>query len=137
MARALILRADDASRAALTDMLESLGHQVVTSAVALSADACAGDAVVAIRVGRLALRDGPDGRKAMRDLLLGEAPRDASQALPDDWLASALPAAVERLERALIGRALACTSGNRAAAARRLGIHRQLLYRKLAQYGIA
>jgi DNA-binding protein Fis len=26
--------------------------------------------------------------------------------------------------------------GNRTVAARRLGIHRQLLYRKLAQYGI-
>ena len=32
--------------------------------------------------------------------------------------------------------ALAQAQGNRAEAARRLGIHRQLLYRKLAQYGL-
>ena len=50
--------------------------------------------------------------------------------------ASELPAAVERLERLLIAHALAQAGGNRAEAARRLGIHRQLLYRKLAQYGL-
>jgi two-component system NtrC family response regulator len=31
---------------------------------------------------------------------------------------------------------LAQTQGNRAEAARRLGIHRQLLYKKMAQYGL-
>ena len=62
----------------------------------------------------------------------GEAPGG----IPADWLEAELPVAVERLERALIVRALARTAGNRAEAARVLGIHRQLLYRKLEQYGI-
>jgi two-component system NtrC family response regulator len=48
-----------------------------------------------------------------------------------DWLAGDLPSAVARLEAAMIRRALAATDGNRAEAARRLGIHRQLLYEKL------
>jgi len=61
---------------------------------------------------------------------------DAAAALPADWLDSDLPSATERLERLLIGHALAQTRGNRAEAARRLGIHRQWLYKKLAQYGI-
>jgi len=56
--------------------------------------------------------------------------------LPADWLGGELPATVERLERLLIADALARTQGNRAEAARRLGIHRQLLYRKIAQYGL-
>jgi DNA-binding NtrC family response regulator len=60
----------------------------------------------------------------------------AAQALPDGWLDQPLPEAVERLERLLLAHALAQAEGNRAEAARRLGIHRQLLYRKLAQYGI-
>jgi len=56
--------------------------------------------------------------------------------VPAEWLEGELPAAVEKLERLLIAHALAQTQGNRAEAARRLGIHRQLLYRKLTQYGI-
>jgi len=60
----------------------------------------------------------------------------AGDALPGDWLEIELPAAVERLERVLIAHALQACAGNRAEAARRLGIHRQLLYRKLAQYGL-
>ncbi len=56
--------------------------------------------------------------------------------LTEDWLGLDLPAATERLERALIEHTLVQTQGNRAEAARRLGIHRQLLYRKLAQYAI-
>lgn len=59
-----------------------------------------------------------------------------TQGLPDDWLDQLLPEAVERLERLLLTHALAQAEGNRAEAARRLGIHRQLLYRKLAQYSI-
>ena len=47
-----------------------------------------------------------------------------------------LPAAVARLETAMIVRAMAETGGNRAEAARRLGIHRQLLYEKLRRYGL-
>jgi two-component system NtrC family response regulator len=73
------------------------------------------------------------------DLELPDAPApiESAPGLPADWLATELPAATERLERALIGHALAGAGGNRAEAARRLGIHRQLLYRKLAQYGLA
>jgi two-component system NtrC family response regulator len=44
--------------------------------------------------------------------------------------------AVEALERTMIERALDACAGNRAEAARRLGIHRQLLYKKLKQFGI-
>ncbi|MBB1603605.1 sigma-54 dependent transcriptional regulator [Variovorax sp. UMC13] len=61
-------------------------------------------------------------------------PADAE--LPAAWLAGELPASVEKLERLLIAHALAQANGNRAEAARRLGIHRQLLYKKLAQYGL-
>ncbi|KQP35539.1 sigma-54 dependent transcriptional regulator [Pseudorhodoferax sp. Leaf274] len=61
-------------------------------------------------------------------------PGDA--ALPADWLQASLPEAVERLERQLIAHALTRSQGNRAEAARALGIHRQLLYRKMAQYGL-
>jgi two-component system NtrC family response regulator len=60
----------------------------------------------------------------------------APGALSADWLGGELPAAVERLERLLIADALDRARGNRAEAARRLGIHRQLLYRKIAQYGL-
>ncbi|RZL94460.1 MAG: sigma-54-dependent Fis family transcriptional regulator, partial [Variovorax sp.] len=60
----------------------------------------------------------------------------ASGAPSADWLGGELPAAVERLERLLIADALDRARGNRAEAARRLGIHRQLLYRKIAQYGL-
>jgi two-component system NtrC family response regulator len=47
-----------------------------------------------------------------------------------------LAVAVEALERTMIKHAIAACAGNRAEAARRLGIHRQLLYKKLKQYGI-
>lgn len=71
------------------------------------------------------------------DLVLGQArPTQGAQTLPTDWLEGDLPSTVERLERLLIENALAQAQGNRAEAARRLGIHRQLLYRKLTQYGI-
>ena len=52
-----------------------------------------------------------------------------------DWLAGDLPTALARLETAMIRRALSASGGNRAEAARRLGIHRQLLYQKLERYG--
>ena len=45
-------------------------------------------------------------------------------------------AAVGRFEKALLERALAAEDGNRSAAARRLGMHRQLLYAKLKEHGI-
>jgi DNA-binding NtrC family response regulator len=47
-----------------------------------------------------------------------------------------LSAAVENLERRMIAKALAESSGNRAEAARRLGIHRQLLHAKAEKYGL-
>ena len=47
-----------------------------------------------------------------------------------------LPTALAQLEEAMIRAALAGTGGNRAEAARRLGIRRQLLYTKLRQYGV-
>ncbi len=53
-----------------------------------------------------------------------------------DWLDGELPDAVARLETAMIRRALTACAGNRAEAARRLGIHRQLLYDKIRRYGI-
>ena len=47
-----------------------------------------------------------------------------------------LPEAVTRLEIAMITQALAASGGNRAEAARRLGIQRQLLYDKMRRYGL-
>lgn len=47
-----------------------------------------------------------------------------------------LAEAVSTLERILIQRALHASQNNRTEAARRLGIHRQLLYTKLKEYGI-
>jgi DNA-binding NtrC family response regulator len=54
---------------------------------------------------------------------------------PTDWLAGTLPEAVARLETEMIRRAL-LAAGNRAQAALRLGIRRQLLYQKLVRYGL-
>jgi DNA-binding NtrC family response regulator len=62
--------------------------------------------------------------------LQGEAAADT------DWLAGDLPGAVARLETEMIRRALASCGGNRAEAARRLNIHRQLLYEKMRRYGL-
>jgi len=56
---------------------------------------------------------------------------------PADWLAGDLPGAVARLERTMIAVALREADGNRARAARRLGIQRQLLYAKIERYGLA
>ncbi|WP_434724738.1 sigma-54-dependent transcriptional regulator [Mesorhizobium sp. RIZ17] len=67
---------------------------------------------------------------------LGELPPSDSAA-EDDWMAGDLPGAVARLEARMITRALQETCGNRTEAARRLGIHRQLLYTKAEKYGIA
>lgn len=48
-----------------------------------------------------------------------------------------LPAAMKHLERHLIQQALQTAHGNRTDAARRLGIHRQLLYAKLKEYDLS
>jgi DNA-binding NtrC family response regulator len=61
--------------------------------------------------------------------------RPEGGALPD-WLSGDLPGAVARLERAMITAALREADGNRARAARRLGIQRQLLYAKMERYGL-
>jgi len=53
-----------------------------------------------------------------------------------DWDGT-LDAAIARLEATMLARALAAASGNRSEAARRLGLSRQQLYRKLAQHGLA
>jgi DNA-binding NtrC family response regulator len=55
---------------------------------------------------------------------------------PADWADGDLPSAVARLERRMIERALHECGGNRTEAAKRLGIHRQLLYAKAQKYGI-
>jgi DNA-binding NtrC family response regulator len=47
-----------------------------------------------------------------------------------------LSSAVENLERRMIAEALTESRGNRAEAARRLGIHRQLLHAKAEKYGL-
>jgi len=68
------------------------------------------------------------------DLKLGEAiaPADSLEEL----LHLDLPSAVARLEKMLLQRALQATGGNRAEAARKLGIRRQLLYAKLKEHGL-
>jgi DNA-binding NtrC family response regulator len=53
-----------------------------------------------------------------------------------DWTEGDLPGAVARLEMHMIKRALQEAGGNRTEAAKRLGIHRQLLYAKAEKYGI-
>ncbi len=55
----------------------------------------------------------------------------------DSSAADDLPGAVARLEQRMIARALHEAGGNRAEAARRLGIHRQLLYAKARRYGLS
>jgi DNA-binding NtrC family response regulator len=67
------------------------------------------------------------------DFLL-EPARGASSGAAD-LFAGTLPEVVARVEIEMIQRALAASGGNRAQTAERLGIRRQLLYRKLARYG--
>jgi DNA-binding NtrC family response regulator len=73
-----------------------------------------------------------------RDLgfLSGESSNTATVPFDLTLLDGDLNVAVESLERAMILRALEACAGNRAEAARRLGIHRQLLYKKLKQFGL-
>ncbi len=42
--------------------------------------------------------------------------------------------AVELLEKTMIARALACTNGNRSAASKLLGIHRNTMQKKLTEF---
>jgi DNA-binding NtrC family response regulator len=55
---------------------------------------------------------------------------------PASWPEEDLPSATARLEEMLIRRALTRAAGNRAEAARLLGIHRQLLYAKIRRHGL-
>lgn len=68
------------------------------------------------------------------DLAFLSAPRAPASEIPSALLDLPLPQAMEWLERAAIERALQQTAGNRAEAARRLGISRQSLYTKMAAY---
>ncbi len=52
-----------------------------------------------------------------------------------DWDAP-MAEVIAQVEREMIVRALAAASGNHAEAARRLGLSRQQLYRKLAEFGL-
>jgi DNA-binding NtrC family response regulator len=54
-----------------------------------------------------------------------------------DLLEGDLPTAVAKLETAMIIKTLQACGGNRTEAARRLNIHRQLLYAKMQRYGLA
>jgi DNA-binding NtrC family response regulator len=70
------------------------------------------------------------------DLPAARPERRSEDGIPQDWLNGDLPGAVARLERTMIAAALRETEGNRARAARRLGIQRQLLYAKIERYGL-
>ncbi|KAB0633250.1 sigma-54-dependent transcriptional regulator [Burkholderia latens] len=75
------------------------------------------------------------------DLALGAAPAagvhaDADAALPAFLFDLPLPDALAAVERAAILRALERANGNRAEAARQLGIGRQSLYARMANLGI-
>jgi DNA-binding NtrC family response regulator len=69
------------------------------------------------------------------DLELVAAASADAQAVPAQWLEGDLPTALATLEKAMISHALAACGGNRAEAARRLNINRQLLYAKMQRYG--
>lgn len=47
-----------------------------------------------------------------------------------------LEEAIEVLEKSMIQKALERQSGNRSAASKQLGIHRNTLQRKMAEYGL-
>jgi DNA-binding NtrC family response regulator len=78
-----------------------------------------------------ALSHQPVLQAADLDFLSSDPPQASSN--PPDL---PLPEAVRQLEEAMIRRALASSGGNRAEAARKLGIHRQLLHTKMRNYGI-
>ena len=63
-------------------------------------------------------------------------PSEAGANIAARLLQLPLREAIATLEREMISHALAESQGNRAEAARRLGIHRQLLYAKLKEYGL-
>ncbi|TNC16198.1 sigma-54-dependent Fis family transcriptional regulator [Methylobacterium terricola] len=68
------------------------------------------------------------------DLGLADGAEPPPDLVRPDWPGEDLPGAVARLEEAMIRRALMENGGNRARAAKRLGIQRQLLYAKIDRY---
>jgi DNA-binding NtrC family response regulator len=80
-----------------------------------------------------ALARGEAVRAVDLDFIADARPHDPGVA---EWPEEGLSSAIERLERMLIRRALARSAGNRAAAARELAIHRQLLHAKIKRYGL-
>jgi DNA-binding NtrC family response regulator len=80
------------------------------------------------------------GRAITADLIQEELARERSGApgIFDAQAALGMPfhEAVASWERCLIEQALKASDGNKSDAARRLGIHRRLLYEKLAGLGI-
>jgi transcriptional regulator with PAS, ATPase and Fis domain len=60
----------------------------------------------------------------------------APETAMNELLTFDLPTATARLEKMLLQKALRDTGGNRAEAARRLGIRRQFLYSKLKEHGL-
>jgi two-component system NtrC family response regulator len=60
----------------------------------------------------------------------------APEGVMNELLTLDLPTATARLEKMLLQKALRDTGGNRAEAARRLGIRRQFLYSKLKEHGL-
>ncbi len=71
------------------------------------------------------------------DLLLGAASVPGATDTLDALLGLPWNEAIARLEKALLTRALRLADGNRTEAARRLEIHRQLLYAKLKEHGLS
>ncbi len=70
------------------------------------------------------------------DLQLSRSPSPGSVPSVDEWLDLDYATATARFEKLLLERALAAVDGNRSAAARRLGMHRQLLYTKMKEHGL-
>lgn len=67
-------------------------------------------------------------------LMTADLPRDPSDPPPDP--AESRPDGLEAIERKHIARVLADVQGNKLAAARRLGISRRTLYRRLERHGL-
>ncbi len=86
---------------------------------------------------RLAVQAG--GRAVTREEVAAQLTAAAAAKSPEDLaelLALPFHQSVARWEQRLIEHALLASSGNKSDAARRLGIHRRLLYEKLQQLGI-
>jgi DNA-binding NtrC family response regulator len=71
------------------------------------------------------------------DLDLNRTEPAGPESVPPQWLNADLPTAIAKLERAMIVHALDSCGGNRAEAARRLNINRQLLYTKMQRYRVS